>query len=451
MEKKISTGISPEFVKDWTQKEAIREILQNYLDSKKEFDCRGQINWKDGVAVVRDHGPGIAMRHLALGVSEKDESCIGKFGKGLKQALLVMARENKAIKIISQGRQIIPIIEFSDDYQTNILHLIVKDAEGHGKQVVGTWIEFECSQEELEEAKKYFLEFTPKKKLKFLGKNREVFLPGGNVYINDSKIGSVDDALFSYRLTNEQAASAYNSERNMVDKDKLRDIIRDIISKTSNREMSMKILRSALLEECNSFEAHLGIHYWMLRNKNIWINAFGKVAGDNAVIHDTDAAANEASYRGYKPIRMNYNWSYPLKNIGVPTATEVVTKIKRKEIEFIPEEHLTPKERWNLRQAMRFIKELFNDPGNVKIVNDLNDYIGVAADSGVCTRGVYSAEKDLTMIRRDLLTDLLLTTEVIFHETVHRVTGFNDKTVEFEKALCRSAAKIILNAKGRSD
>jgi len=119
--KRIVTGISPNYVKNWDVIKGIREIIQNYLDTKNEFRCKGYIYYKDGTAMVKDFGPGLELRHLALGISEKSQGAIGKYGEGLKLALLVMAREFRKIEVWSKGMIICPAIEYSDLYGTEVM------------------------------------------------------------------------------------------------------------------------------------------------------------------------------------------------------------------------------------------------------------------------------------------------------------------------------------------
>jgi len=76
----IATTISPNYVAGWGATEALREIIQNYLDvvdMLREQNTRagtrkpvkGQITWCNGEATISDRGPGLELRHFALGIS----------------------------------------------------------------------------------------------------------------------------------------------------------------------------------------------------------------------------------------------------------------------------------------------------------------------------------------------------------------------------------------------
>lgn len=84
--------ISVNYVKAWTVKDAVRELLQNAMDSGE---------WRiEGSALVNKGT--LKPEHFLLGCSEKSSSdAIGQFGEGLKLALLVLARNGYEVNISS--------------------------------------------------------------------------------------------------------------------------------------------------------------------------------------------------------------------------------------------------------------------------------------------------------------------------------------------------------------
>lgn len=51
--KLIDSGISIRHAKTWQNPEAIREILQNYLDVRREFEVDGSITWDEEQGIGR--------------------------------------------------------------------------------------------------------------------------------------------------------------------------------------------------------------------------------------------------------------------------------------------------------------------------------------------------------------------------------------------------------------
>lgn len=84
--------ISSKYVKAWTVKDAVRELLQNAMDSGE---------WRVEDSALINKGT-LKPEHFLLGCSEKSSSdAIGQFGEGLKLALLVLARNGYEVTIFS--------------------------------------------------------------------------------------------------------------------------------------------------------------------------------------------------------------------------------------------------------------------------------------------------------------------------------------------------------------
>ncbi len=439
--KKISTGINPTFVRKWTVEEAIREVIQNYLDSKSEFDCKGEIKLVNGKAIVRDFGPGIEMRHLALGISEKSDEAIGRFGKGLKQALLVLTREDRNPIIYSNGIKIEPTIEWNEDFETEIMHLNVSEAKGSAKKIKGTWIEFDCQEYELETAKSYFVVFLRGDMVKL---TPELSLPGGSVYVNGSWVGSVENAMFSYHLNHDQGDKVMSSDRDMINKDALDQVAARIFAKVRSKKVVDMIISNLInSDETLKWETQVGFNRYASTDAdlNFWKKAFYRVAGEHAVIGDL--LADEASYRGYDVVTIYSGWFTDcLKYCGVKTASQVLSESKENVIEEVYPEGLMDIQKENYYKAIEAIEKLYADPGEVRLGVDLNAKAGIPKDRGT-SYGMYLREDDVIYLRADLLFSFTDTLHTLLHEVVHKITGFHDQTAEYERALLDVSVKII--------
>lgn len=92
----IQLTLSKDYVSDWGNWEAVREILQNAIDSNDY-----EIDFSNDSMTVTSFDGVIDKKHLILGNSSKrdDETKIGTYGEGFKLALLVLLRENKEVFI----------------------------------------------------------------------------------------------------------------------------------------------------------------------------------------------------------------------------------------------------------------------------------------------------------------------------------------------------------------
>lgn len=96
---KVNYPISVNYMSHWSETEAIRELLQNAIDS----GSYNLIHTQSGITLTNTITSGLDLDSLLLlGESSKanDDSTIGKFGEGLKLALLVLARDGTDHQIV---------------------------------------------------------------------------------------------------------------------------------------------------------------------------------------------------------------------------------------------------------------------------------------------------------------------------------------------------------------
>lgn len=98
--------LSPEYVKDWTYLEAVRELFQNALDNQTTNpENEMYFSYEDSVLTIGNKTSVLTLDTLLLGSSSKrdDENTIGKHGEGYKVALMVLLREGKQVTIYNYG------------------------------------------------------------------------------------------------------------------------------------------------------------------------------------------------------------------------------------------------------------------------------------------------------------------------------------------------------------
>jgi len=110
----ISYGITKEYVRTrgWGVWQAFREVVQNALDETqyvtKKWPASYPCNSTYFDTIVRDTGRGITVKHLLIGTSEKPEWSRGRFGEGLKLALMTFRHQGIPVAIFAGDRQIVP-------------------------------------------------------------------------------------------------------------------------------------------------------------------------------------------------------------------------------------------------------------------------------------------------------------------------------------------------------
>lgn len=100
----IYLPMSANYVGHWGFWEAIREILQNAIDTR---DYRMERVQEQGLLKITSSGGALELASLMLGESSKreDASSIGQYGEGYKLALLVLCRMGKEV-VIKNGKDL---------------------------------------------------------------------------------------------------------------------------------------------------------------------------------------------------------------------------------------------------------------------------------------------------------------------------------------------------------
>lgn len=436
---KLKTGISPNYVKDWDIEKAIREILQNYLDARQEFNVKGRVDYRSGAVTVHDYGPGLEMKHLALGMSEKDNTLRGKFGEGLKLALLVFAREGREIVVRSKGREIRPLIEVSEGFGAEVLVLEVTPAQ----TPKGTQVRFPCTRGELEAGKSYFVEFE-RQRPEFKRVADRVTLPGGYVYINGTKVGELSNALFSYHLNESEVGGAGNRDRTVVDMNKVKPAIEGILESATTGAFIRAIWKGITSKkDPPPWEMFLNVCWYGKTtdlSRRAWARGFTHVFGKNAVLPSGKVLVDsETEYDGYKVIRLPLSWEYFATGCGVPVAGKHHGDGQKPKV--IRMTQLSQEEASALTKATVLCEHFYRPPGEVAVVESLVGFLG--ANSNATAEGGYDPEEGVIYIAKNTLKDFKKLFHILLHEAVHKHTGYGDRSEQFEGALLDIAVNII--------
>lgn len=122
--------ISPNYVSNWGIKEAIREILQNAIDSDKNgYKKEIEYDEENNILYIKNKGARLSKSSLVLGCSNKSDidGMIGKFGEGYKLALVVLLRKGLTVEIFNGKEYWEPSFKHSDKYNTQILNINISE------------------------------------------------------------------------------------------------------------------------------------------------------------------------------------------------------------------------------------------------------------------------------------------------------------------------------------
>lgn len=104
----IHYGFGKDYLKNWSIKEALREIYQNFLDYGDFYEIVKKRRDKVIVSISNDWKPE-SLDFLRIGNSKKDGiHTVGKHGEGLKMAFLILSREGLDSKIFTDKYVVYP-------------------------------------------------------------------------------------------------------------------------------------------------------------------------------------------------------------------------------------------------------------------------------------------------------------------------------------------------------
>lgn len=99
----IDYNISKNYLSHWNTQDALREVMQNFIDYGKY-----EVNCGDVITVSNTYEP-IDLSFMSVGMSLKNnEKAIGKYGEGLKMALMILTREGYESYVKTNGYKITP-------------------------------------------------------------------------------------------------------------------------------------------------------------------------------------------------------------------------------------------------------------------------------------------------------------------------------------------------------
>lgn len=116
--------LAKDYCKRWGLPEAVREVVQNAIDSQSPFEY--ELDEQAGRLRVTSRHSTLEPRTLLLGTTSKadDKDAIGSFGEGYKIAMLVLARGGYGVTIHNGDVEWRPEFRFSRRYGAEILCIV---------------------------------------------------------------------------------------------------------------------------------------------------------------------------------------------------------------------------------------------------------------------------------------------------------------------------------------
>lgn len=445
--KKFDLNMEEELLEAWDASDGIRELIANSLDEAALSETKEPeiFEDEDGRWHIRDYGRGLTHQDLTQGEDEEKlnnpDKVIGKFGVGLKDALAVLYRQNVEVTIHS------PYITFTveqaskagfDDVET--LHAVIRKTEH--SELDGTEIILNgCTEEDIEEAKQNFLNYTNSKLLEKT-KFGEVYEPSedgsANIYVTGLKVATEEDFLFSYNITNttKKIRDALNRERSNVGRTAYTSRIKKILQACESGDVAERLVDD--LER-----VQVGTNHDELSWKPVQVHA-ARVLNAR-----TEAIFVTAEERGEMKDLLERARGDKKRVVTVPDSTREELSSKSDieggeirdvdlfreewkdsfEFEWVDESDLSEREKesWRLKDEILSLVGVENSIEEVRISETMR-----SLDDGWKAEGLWMPGKRTIVVKRTALSTKLRFVGLLLHEAAHAKSGAIDQTREFE-------------------
>jgi len=413
--------ISINYRSHWNEWSAIRELVQNALDSDKQTT---RIYKQDGNLIIEDKGKGLQVKHLLLGISEKEdtENARGQFGEGLKIALIVLKRLGYDVEIIS-----------------NNLHCTIDTVDIEGEKCLK--INYEHNGLTFNGTKVIIHNYkgsTYEDKFIMNGNKTILFHDNfwgdiiekpnsnndGELYVKDIYVCKLKNSEFSYNLNRIELEES----RNIPNEYTVKRNIANVWSSCNNKTLWIRMFKAM---EQNKYErqANFEFVYFSINVKKIIKETF-KELYPNHVIKTNDVLAKECIWRN----RLVIDWLDVANHKDLiellPTDKEFLEDYSKGEDIEVNEETLSITEKKNLEIA-RKIAKMINPNYDVKVyIMGNNEVLGKAYNP--------------IRINRKIMDNTEQVISTTLHELTHLFYGIGDMTVEQIHRLTDLAAIPII-------
>lgn len=123
--------MSPDYIADWSDWHAVRELLQNAMDAHDAGGHPPQMEYHEGRLIIASREERLSRKSLLLGGGTKTDNrnARGQFGEGYKLALLVFCRKLYGVTIYNGGEVWKPSFEPHPDFEnTPVLTIDIRPA-----------------------------------------------------------------------------------------------------------------------------------------------------------------------------------------------------------------------------------------------------------------------------------------------------------------------------------
>lgn len=430
MAEKRSLTVESQYCSNWTVEDAIRELVQNAIDTGTKIDISRHDNSK---WVIRDNGKGIQLSDFLVGRTSKsnDSEAIGQFGEGAPIGCLVLARSGRDVKVYSKGKRYAFSFEYDNQWGSQLLTVTIDDASIDK----GTTVLVECSAEEMYNVQAKFLKLSPQPVLART-KGSEFLSCPGRVYVNGLEVTKIK-SIFGYNFKGHK--ELVNRDRNAIGFSEVSDAIRTALESTTNIEIISHVIRCSQ-DERHQREAAEFVCDLRLQYPSIWKSAIKKIWGSRVCMVNGTSSDIDALENNWFVLQFPYGLRYTFNRYDILKFSSDALNNGRERVH-IPLKELTQTQRDNFKEGRKIADWLADlaglKPYPIRIFQDLKKDKGTHryAELGRYHNGIVELEVGVLEYRETMIGTIL-------HEYAHGTSNAEDFSRAFESCLTQVMAKL---------
>jgi hypothetical protein len=435
----------------WTVSEALREIIANALDEQALTGTAEPEIFEDndGRWHVRDFGRGLRYDHFTQNEDAeklaKPNLVIGKFGVGLKDAMAAFDRHGAAVEIRSRHANVSFRSVAKHGFEDVLtLHAVVDDPGD--EDVTGTEFVFSgLTRADVDTAKGFFLKYSDDVELEQTRYGSVLERQGGaaRIYVNGLRVAEEPNFLFSYNITSLTKAlrAALNRERSNVGRQAYSDRVKAILLLCSSPRVAdalaadlANFTRGSSHDETSWLD--VGLHACRV------LNAHEKVVFVTTdQVYFSAGLVARARGDGYRIVVVPESVAAKLPKLadieGNPLRdlTEYRDEWNRSfSYDFVDIAELTDAEREVFALAAQILELVRSEAKQVRAVL-VSRTMRIDAQADDEAVGVWDAEEQRIIIKRDQLRHPAMFLGTLLHEVAHAYSRAPDLDERFEDAL----------------
>ena len=475
----IEYGITRKYVetRNWGVWEVFREFVQNALDEMhevtgarpKEYPCRVEYRGLTPITVIEDSGRGLGIRHLLIGTSEKKPWQRGRFGEGLKLALLASAHLGYNVAIRSGDKEITPIFvtRIIEGVPVDVFCVCYKrglpEVGGTRVEIRGTALCDKYRTRFVQGLKPECIKYTFEAMEWYDLVDEKCTENESRVYIRDIYVSTMEEAVgkpacFSYNLFNVVIDESRRIPSSGSVREDVKFLWRIISWKASGGDQTayeaLKEALKCIVRNCVPgpgrevpVEVDMDTFAYVYGDNAVTVRrAFEELFGEDTIlVHDEDLRAF-ASYVGAKYIYCPQPVGYSLQRIL--NTTEKLRKHVEKSIKsIIRKEEMNPRTRRIVEILEEIAREIFGE-----LVKYRSIQYGLLGDDvhAVCDTRTETIILNILHLEDRCESHLNRCIEwyigTLGHELAHLYSRANDGTVEFEMGLTEVMVRATTGA-----